>query len=144
MRTANTLSRAQVQLVLGKIPFFRDFSSDERERVADEQNSFHIAREGEFIIRQGTQERAFYLLLSGSCEIRVDGQDLVVALLEPGDVFGEIGFLSEQPRTSHIVACQPSILMRVDQALMTRFKAEIREKIKDQLIKKLLQRIDPQ
>ena len=141
MRTANSLSRAQVQMVLSKIPFFRAFSCDERERIADEQSSFHIARDGEFIIRKDSQEYAFYLLLSGSCDVLEEEQGAALMTLEPGAVFGEIGFLSEQPRTTHVIARQPSILMRVDRATLSRFKPEIREKFKDQLIDKLVKRI---
>lgn len=141
MRTASSLSRSQVQMVLSKIPFFREFTVEERERVASEQSNFHIAREEEFIIRQGSREHAFYILLSGSAKVCL-GDDLqLVAELEPGDTFGEIGFLSEQPRTSHVIAEQASILLRVDRALMTRFNAEVREKIKDQLIACLLERL---
>jgi CRP/FNR family cyclic AMP-dependent transcriptional regulator len=141
MRTASTLSRSQVRMVLSKIPFFREFSSEERERVADEQGGFHIARHGEFIIRQGSQERAFYILLSGACCVRNEGSDSDLARLKPGDVFGEIGFLSEQARTSHVIAEEPSILLRIDLALMSRFRPEVREKIKDQLILRLLERL---
>lgn len=141
MRTASSLSRSQVQMVLSKVPFFREFTAEERERMADEQSSFHIARENEFIIRQNSQEHAFYILLSGSARVCVGDEAETVAQLEPGDIFGEIGFLSDQRRTSHVIAEQPSILVRIDRALMSRFKAEVREKMKDQLIACLLQRL---
>lgn len=141
MRTASSLSRSQVQMILSKIPFFREFSADERERVSDEQSSFQVAREEEFIIRQGSHEQAFYILLSGSARVCLGEELELVTRLSPGDIFGEIGFLSDQPRTSHVIADQPSILIRVDRALIARFKAEIREKIKDQLIDRLLQRL---
>ncbi|MEL7399447.1 MAG: cyclic nucleotide-binding domain-containing protein [Pseudomonadota bacterium] len=140
MRVANTLSRAQVQMVLNKIPFFRLFSSDERERLAGEQSSFHVAREGEYVIRQGSQERAFYILLSGAADV-LDADNSRLTGLQPGDVFGEIGFLSDQVRTSHVMATTASILLRIDQALMQRLRPEMREKIKDELIQILVRRI---
>lgn len=141
MKKASSLSRNQVIMVLGKIPFFRAFSPDERERMADEQGHFHIATAGEYIIRQGSQEHAFYILLSGCVRVEKDGVSGVITRLIPGDVFGEVGFLADENRTSHVIADEPSIVLRVDRVLMARQKAEVREKIKDQLIALLIRRL---
>ena len=61
--------------------------------------------------------------------------------MEPGDVFGEIAFLSNSPRTTDVKACEVCILMVIDRAMMAGLRVDIREKIKDQLINKLVQRI---
>lgn len=141
MKKTAGLSHAHIQMVLQKIPFFRSFMPDERERLANEQDSFVIARPSEMIVQKGSMERSFYILLSGVVEI-LDGPDKKpIFELNPGEFFGEISFLSETPRTSCVRAQDVCILMRIDQQLMSRLRADMREKIKDQLIDKLVQRI---
>jgi CRP-like cAMP-binding protein len=141
MKKTAGLSHAHIQMILQKIPFFRDLMPDERERLASEQDSFVIARHKEVIVAKGSNERAFYILLSGSAEVLNDAGGTPVVALSPGDFFGEITFLTDIPRTSNVRAKEVSILMRIDQQLMSRLRAEMREKIKDQLITKLVGRI---
>lgn len=138
-RTAG-FSHAHLLMVLQKIPFFRAFSNDERERLADRQDSFVIARKLEMVVRKGSMEKAFYILLSGTASV-VNDEGEVIVTLTPGEVFGEISFLTETPRTSCVRSEEISILMRIDQRLMSCLRAEMREKIKDQLINKLVARI---
>ncbi|MCD8523388.1 MAG: cyclic nucleotide-binding domain-containing protein [Saccharospirillaceae bacterium] len=141
MKKASSLSRNQVIMVLGKIPFFRAFTLEERERMADEQGHFHVALSDEYIIRQGSCEHAFYILLSGGVHVEKEDVESVITRLIPGDVFGEIGFLADETRTSHVIADEPSIVLRIDRVFMARQKPEVREKIKDQLIALLIRRL---
>jgi len=141
MKKTAGFSRSHIQMILNKIPFFRHFSQDEKEKMADEQASFLIARPNERIVSKDSKERAFYIILSGEADIKDGASDKTLLTLSPGEVFGEIGFLTETPRTSDVVANDVCILLRIDQQLMSRFRAEIREKIKDQLIEKLVERL---
>jgi len=143
MKTASGLSRAQVVMVLGKVPFFRAFSLAERERLAEETASFLVATEGETIMKAGELDASFYILLSGGIEVIADQGKPAVAL-EPGEVIGEIGFLAQSVRTRSVVAREASILMCIDQPLMKHLRCEMREKIKDELIRRLLQRVLPE
>lgn len=141
MKKTAGLSHAHIQMVLQKIPFFRGFMPDERERLANEQDSFVVARPNEMIVLKGSMDRSFYILLSGVVEVMdIKGQTPIFELT-PGEFFGEISFLSETPRTSDVRAQEICILMRIDQQLMGKLRAEMREKIKDQLIDKLVNRI---
>lgn len=141
MKKTAGLSHAHIQMILQKIPFFRDFNPDERERLANEQDSFVIARPKEQIVIKGSLERAFYILLSGTVEVMCKADDEPILELNPGEFFGEISFLTETARTSSVRAKDVCILMRIDQQLMGHLRAEMREKIKDQLIDKLVKRI---
>ena len=53
---------------------------------------------GDLLIRQGDVGKEMYIILSGDVEIRKDGK--VITNLSAGDVIGEIGFLSANPRTA--------------------------------------------
>jgi CRP/FNR family cyclic AMP-dependent transcriptional regulator len=141
MKKTAGFSHAHIQMILQKIPFFRDFNPEERERLANEQDSFVIARPKEPIVIKGSLERAFYILLSGTVEVMNRAGDKPIIDLIPGDFFGEISFLIETARTSSVRAKDVCILIKIDQQLMARLRAEMREKIKDQLIEKLVKRI---
>ncbi len=55
------------------------------------------------VIRAGDRGDEMFVLLSGQAQVRTPGGESL-ALLEKGDVFGELGFLAETPRTANIVA----------------------------------------
>lgn len=141
MRKTGGFSHAHIQLVLQKIPFFRHFSPEERERLASEQDSFVIARPRESVVIKDSEERAFYILLSGTVEVMNKEGDEPLFELTPGECFGEISFLTETPRTATVRAKDMCILMKTDRRLMSILRPEMREKIKDQLIEKLVKRI---
>ncbi len=141
MKNTAGLSHAHIQMILQKIPFFRDFNANEREILANQQDSLVIARPNEVIVLKGSMDRVFYILLSGTVEVMAKENDKAIFDLNPGEVFGEIAFLTETPRTSSVRAKEVCILMRIDQQLMSRLRTEMREKIKDQLIEKLVKRI---
>jgi len=141
MKKTTGFSRSHIQMILNKIPFFRHFTQDEKEKLADEHSCFLVARPAEKIVNKDSGERAFYIILSGNACVKDGDSVKTLVTLQPGEFFGEIGFLTETPRTSDVVADDVCILLRIDQQLMSRLRAEIREKIKDQLIEKLVGRL---
>ncbi len=56
---------------------------------------------GRWIVRQGEAGTGFFLLLRGRA--RVVRDDEVIAELGPGDFFGELSLLDQQPRIAHVV-----------------------------------------
>ena len=66
------------------------------------------AAPGDRIVRQGERGDALYVLLSGIAEVSLDeAPETPVAILGAGDPFGEIGFLTDEPRTANVVARAP-------------------------------------
>jgi cAMP-dependent protein kinase regulator len=66
---------------------------------------------GQVILKQGDPPDRFYIIISGRCEIidhHPDGRDITVDWREPGDYFGEIGLLQNQPRTATVRAASDS------------------------------------
>ena len=143
MQKSASLSLSHAQMILSKIPFFREFTPSERERMAENQTAFVIARPKEMIVHKGDEGRSFYILLSGTASVLCpnSSEENELVALEPGDIFGEIAFLSNSPRTTDVRASEVCILMMIDRAMMAGLRVDIREKIKDQLIHKLVQRI---
>ncbi len=63
-----------------------------------------------FIVQQGDESDAFYLVLSGRLEailIHEDGRQITLGSLQPGDCFGELSCLNGETRSATIVTREP-------------------------------------
>ena len=83
------------------------------------------AEPGDRVIRQGEQGDALFVLLSGIAEVTLDerpGHPL--AVLGAGDTFGEMGFLTTQPRTANVVAKTPCEMVVLSGDALKRFIAK--------------------
>jgi CRP/FNR family cyclic AMP-dependent transcriptional regulator len=61
---------------------------------------------GHVIVQKGEGGVGFYLILEGTVEIRSDGT--TIAKLGPGQFFGEMSVIDNQPRSADVVAIEPS------------------------------------
>jgi CRP/FNR family cyclic AMP-dependent transcriptional regulator len=61
---------------------------------------------GETIVRKGEGGVGFYLILEGTVEIKSDGKTL--STLGPGQFFGEMSVLDNQPRSADVVVVGPT------------------------------------
>ena len=62
---------------------------------------------GSYLIEQGETATGMYLVLSGEVEIRREGDDGLVRVVDrsgPGEFIGEQGIATGQPRNAHVVA----------------------------------------
>jgi serine/threonine protein kinase len=97
------------------LAFFKDFSDDQITEVvnASEWKEFE---KGNVIVTEGEPETAFYIIAKGGVEVVKN--DKVVGLMKQGDCFGEIAFLTRQPRNATIMARTEVSLMSVSASLM--------------------------
>jgi CRP/FNR family transcriptional regulator, cyclic AMP receptor protein len=71
---------------------------------------------GAILFREGEDGREMYVVLQGEMEILKKshrGSDARVALLGPGDWFGEMSIVDIQPRSASVRALAPSGLLRI-------------------------------
>ncbi len=68
-------------------------------------------RKGEMVFLRGDPGRDLFLIESGSVKVSLttaDGKELTLALLGPGEFFGELALLDGEPRSSDAVVMEPS------------------------------------
>ena len=72
---------------------------------------------GEVIVEEGKPGSSAYLLKSGSVEVSKTVKDtrIVLAILESGQLFGEMSLLDEHPRSATVTTLEPCVVERVDQ-----------------------------
>ncbi|MBF0139355.1 MAG: cyclic nucleotide-binding domain-containing protein [Magnetococcales bacterium] len=136
---AKAVSRETAVALMDKLPFFAQFSTYEKKRIAAFSTSFRSFRANGEIIREGTLDTSFFIIIKGKVNVVKGG--IAIAQLGPGEFFGDMAFLTNSQRTSSVVSQGEVLVMRIDQDLMRRMGSEIREKLKDQFLIKLTQRL---
>ena len=74
---------------------------------------------GEIVFREGDDANAMFVLMSGEMEVLKKSKRATesrVALLGPGDWFGEMSIVDIQPRSATVRALAPSRLLRISAA----------------------------
>lgn len=91
-----------------------DFSDDEQKRVF-RSGTMLQARSGDRIIAAGTVGKEVFIVLSGLVEVRLPGRDDALAVLDTGQVFGEIAFVADSKRTADVIALSDSRILVLSQ-----------------------------
>jgi hypothetical protein len=76
---------------------------------------------GAIVIREGDPGDAAYIIVSGRCRAfrNVDGQKEPLATMGPGDVFGEMALLLDEPRAASVEALDGVTLLVLDRATLS-------------------------
>jgi pSer/pThr/pTyr-binding forkhead associated (FHA) protein len=101
--------------VISKIPFFAPLQETESEELAEDA-TMHVFSAGEMIIREGDPGRSVYVILDGRVRVftRDDGDnELELATLGVGQFFGEMSFISGEPRSSSVAALELSVVVEL-------------------------------
>lgn len=99
--------------LLAGVDLFKELLPDELHRLA-EQSSRESLRRGDVVFREGDEPDRLYVVIQGRIAISkrsVDGREAVVALVEDGDLFGEMGFFLPLGRSAEARALEPSALL---------------------------------
>jgi CRP-like cAMP-binding protein len=85
---------------LAPLSIFADLEPPHLHEVAQALDEERYVRDTR-VMRQGMSGNAFYVILNGEASVRID--DTERARLVPGDFFGEVSILLEEPPTADIV-----------------------------------------
>jgi eukaryotic-like serine/threonine-protein kinase len=75
---------------------------------------------GEIIFREGEKGDCAYMIIAGRCRAfrSADGVEESLAVMEPGDVFGEMALILYEPRAASVVAIDEVTVLVLDQTTM--------------------------
>jgi CRP-like cAMP-binding protein len=92
--------------------------------VVFEHTQARLYASGEFAVHEGELDRSFFIISRGSFEVRVPTDDgpLRVRVLEPGDLFGEVGFFDGLPRSADVVALDDAEALVLTQTAFQRLR----------------------
>jgi CRP-like cAMP-binding protein len=141
MQKVEYITTEKVTGIMRRLDFFSAFTNPELARLSEFHTNFFVYEKDEKIIEEGNLSNAFYIILSGGVVVVKGNVRMPIARLEPGDFFGEIAFLTGVPRTSGVISDDTTITIRINRSMLDRLTPEIREKIKDKIILKLIERL---
>lgn len=104
-----------ISVTADSLPFFRSLEKTLAQHLLQNSVREKIPAQAK-IVSAGSQDRDLFILLEGQAGIyRIinEKQRQLVSMLNPGALFGERGFLLNQPRTADIITTKPSEILRV-------------------------------
>ena len=140
-----------------RLPFFKEFSDQEKAKLVDTSGIFEKYEDGGTIIKEGESGSALFVVLTGSIRITKstvplvqqghislqEPEEITVAELKAGSVFGEVSMLSNRPRNTNALAnSQQVVVMKITKEIIEKFNLVIQKKFQAQLILALVQRLD--
>jgi CRP/FNR family cyclic AMP-dependent transcriptional regulator len=108
---ATTVSTA----VLKAVPLFASFP-EEQLRMLTTMVSRRSAARGTTIMAGGDATDSLYIVLSGRLKVMMsdsDGKEVILTILGPGEFFGEMGLIDDEPRSASVVTIEPCELLSI-------------------------------
>lgn len=103
-------------LSLARVPLFTGLDDATRDDIFSCMHSRHYAA-GELICRQGDPSDSLFLLRSGVAHAfltSLTGSSVTtIARLRPGDVIGEVGLVTNLPRSASVVARSDAVVLEL-------------------------------
>ncbi len=101
--------------LLAKSDFFAGADLDSLRQIVSTSNERSLVR-GDVLFNEGDESEGLYVVLRGRIAIAnqsFDKRESVYALMEPGDLFGEMGLLDGLPRSAMARALEPSAVLAI-------------------------------
>ena len=97
-----------------KFKLFADLNKDEATTLL-EQSSTVTYTAGERIISAGESGYCMYVILKGKVRVSAEpeGQEVELAVLSPGDFFGEVALVDDGPRSADVTALEDCELLTI-------------------------------
>jgi CRP-like cAMP-binding protein len=110
---------------LRQVPMFRDIDPARLKLLAFTSERVNFA-EGQKFFQQGDAADAAYVVLQGKADVTIDspGGEIKVAELGQNAIVGEMGILSDSPRSATIVAASPTTALRIDKRVFLELLAQ--------------------
>jgi CRP/FNR family cyclic AMP-dependent transcriptional regulator len=113
--TAGTATPAERQALLGGVPTLAGLPDDELAALAAASAPRRLAK-GQVLFSEGELSDCVYVLATGRLKILVSsphGESLVLAVLTPGESFGELSVLDGQRRSATAESVEPVELVAI-------------------------------
>lgn len=102
--------------LLRSIPLFELLDDDELKALADQLDQENYLA-GQTVFKQGDPGGKMYLVQSGEVELFIIDRSkdkVVLEVVKPGEMFGELSLFDQQPRSASARAIQQTLLVAVD------------------------------
>lgn len=104
---------------LSTVPLFTNLTDSELELIGS-RTVTRAYPKNSVLINEGDQTDSLYVILSGQVKVYSgdeEGRELLLALLGPGEYFGELAIIDEEPRSASVMtteSCKLAIISKED------------------------------
>lgn len=107
----------RLPVLIGQTSLLGGLDSGARARLA-ESASARMYGAGETIVRQGHSGRTCFLVGRGTVRVSVGADEHEVATLGVGDIFGEMSWLTGEPRSATVTAVADTVAFELDDTVL--------------------------
>lgn len=104
------------------VHFFNHFTKEQVKEILEAANVIKVSK-GTVMVTEGEIDDSFYIILSGRALVRKGGRD--IAVIERGQCFGEMAYLSGESRTATVISETDCILLKISAMLLDKSPQEI-------------------
>ena len=104
----------ELLLFLSKIDLFHFFSNEELTAFLEKAQEVRVAK-GVVLFNEGEPGQEMYIVLRGM--VKIFRGNRVIDVIKPGDYFGEMAIIENQPRSAGVAALEESLLLQVPLAV---------------------------
>ena len=128
--------------LLQSVSIFWDLNEDELGHIADKMVAKHFEN-GNYIFLEDSEGEQCFFVLEGSVKVTRlsnDGREVILAMLNEGDFFGEMSLLDGESRSANVIALEKTKVLTLDR---NDFIAVVNDypQIAVQLLKELARRL---
>ena len=101
--------------VLKAVPLFASFPEEQLRMIAT-MVTRRSAPRSNTIMAGGDPTDSLYIVLSGRLKVMMsdsDGKEVILSILGPGEYFGEMGLIDDEPRSASVVTLEPCELLSI-------------------------------
>ena len=101
--------------VLKSVPMFGSIPEDQLRALAT-MVTRRSAPRGSAVMLAGDATDSLYIVISGRLKVMMgeaDGKEVILGIIGPGEIFGEMGLIDDSPRSATVVAIEPCELLSV-------------------------------
>lgn len=98
---------------LRNVPLFEGLSNEELETIANVTITRSYGKDGVIILAE-EEGNSLFIIDSGQVKVSIvseDGREVILSLLGPGAVFGELSLLDGKPRSANVIATEETSLI---------------------------------
>ena len=100
--------------LLACVPLFRALSREEIKKLADVVIFKKYGKNESILMEDDESANSMFVIVKGKIRVSVsgvEGKEAILAIMEPGDYFGEMSVIDGQPRSASVFAVEATELM---------------------------------
>lgn len=125
------------------VEFFREFSDQQKDILAQEKVCFLNYSAGEAIIKKGDRDDTLYVIMEGKAIVTTGRhKEVTLASLEKGALFGEMSLMLRKPRSTNIITTTHVIVWKLNSETLDKLGWDIQKVLRKKIVEFLASRLD--